>query len=292
MRTWLQYISSWIFCPATDPVVPDYLVNREYYDAIDRKMAALPQPTVQDAIDAMLEQANGAYVKHSWRGDGGRSYIHRRVVEDHFKPNDPKHEIPHLTCRRGHTPQQEQYVLPFTLGLWLGLDVEGLESRLDDGFDGMKNVNMHEYLRDANASQTVPVLPASKVDWTIQFAAGLYLRTKIDRFKQADMLQAPYAEQLAFCHAHADTDETPAPSYAEFYEADDILQAPYDLIKLSHEEWRSIIAVATGLREPKDTSYPQRLTAVQKTLEYTRLQQDIKPRFTDLATKNAQGLRR
>ena len=42
---------------------------------------------------------------------------------------------------------------------------------------------------------------------------------------------------------------------------------PADFLKLSRKEWRSIIAVATGLYDAKDTPYPKRLQPIQDKLE-------------------------
>ena len=36
-------------------------MNKEYYDAIDAEMATLENPTVENAIDAMLRKGNEAY---------------------------------------------------------------------------------------------------------------------------------------------------------------------------------------------------------------------------------------
>ncbi len=250
-------------------------------------MAALSQPTVGDAIKVMLDQGNYPYIKNNWRAEeeGKRGYIHRKVLKKHFKPVQKKHDISHLSARIGHTPQQEQFVLPFMLGLWMGLDIQGLNDNFDfprshgfgpevDSFFAYeRTAKMRDYLNSVQHNHhKVPVDPTSQTDWAIYFAAGLYLRTKIDRFKQAGMLDAPYDQQRAFCDAKPVTS-------AELYEAEDILDAPYALIKLSHKEWRAIIGIATGLREPAETPYPERMEALKETLDYVRLRQDLKPRF-------------
>ena len=309
MTNWLESIAAWAICPANLPVIPGQLPNNEFYAEIDRKMDALAQPTVEDALNAMLDQGNLPYLKTNWRGENERSHLfRRRGLKKTFTRNPLEHDIPHITGRIGHTPQQEQYVLPMMLGLSCGLDIAGLNVAYDPPefhdfgeevktyFDFLKASLMRDFISSGLRYQRkLPDAP-SKADWAIYFAAGLYLRTKIDRFKQAGMLDVSYEEQRTFCNAHADTDEPLIPSREWDYHADDILHAPYALIKLSPREWQSIVAVATGLREPTDTPYPQRLTAVKETLEYTRLQLDlksrfvdkenVKPRFTDLAIKD------
>jgi hypothetical protein len=275
--------------PTTGAYVP---VNRDYYDRIKKTLTAIEKPTVQDGINAMCAQGNRDYYEHDWRGDGRRSYLKRRGIEDKFPCIPPNHEIGHLLTRAGHTPQQEFFVLAFALGLDLGQNIERYELSGELDFKKYMDDWIQYYVGLAKPYQhvrRVPVDPPSKTDWAIYFAAGLYMHAKVDDFKAAGLLHADYETQRAFCEDYAKRDSAPKNSGILIGEAEDITHAPYALIELSKEEWRGIIAVATGLRTPEETPYPERLSAIKKVLDYTKLGQDLRgqPRFADLVAKNA-----
>ncbi|GEM_PF-6670387 len=112
---------------------------------------------------------------------------------------------------------------------------------------------------------------ASARDTAIYFAAGQYLNQKITAYWDEDLENESYKTQRKFLKNYSkaeDSEIEPITTPIRLLNDDMILNAPAELLQLSREEWRNIIAVATNLMEPTspDCKYPKRLTAIKDTL--------------------------
>ncbi len=232
-------------------------INKEYYDEIDAEMGLLEQPTIGDALDAMTRKGNEPYIKE-W------SYIDAPdAIEKPLADGSEVHDFGHLCTRLGHTPQQEQCTAVFDIG-FNGFDAHEtgqLSSIISTAQD-----NYQKFYRCYYKDDSAPVVPKTSArDTAIYLAAGLYLRQKFSAFAAAGMAQQPYEKQRAFCVDYATKDERPSPFVGKSV-ITNFTRYPYDLVKLSPEEWRAITAVATGLRTPEHTPYKERLEPIRDIL--------------------------
>lgn len=240
------------------------LPNRHYYKAIDEAMRDLPTPTVDGAIRAMRQQGNRVYSRAFGTG-----------MEWRFKDyGEQYHEIAHLAGRFGHTTQMETFLLAFEQGLARGSGVslcDATESTtLQDNFkaavDYYNSRTYSNVYKDGNADP-------SKTNQAINFAAGLYLRDRVDRYVAYGMMQKTYEQQAEFCAQDVKSDEI-IPLRKPDYSWPDIAHAPYALTQLSSDEWREIVGVATGLTQPEKTQHPARMTAIKEALVHTGMFHD------------------
>lgn len=264
------------------------LVNKEYYNAIAAKMAAMRNPTVRDEIEAMCAQGNTLYVKN-WKGFKEGSH------EPQFKPNRHTHEIAHLCARIPHSMQGEVMGLAFEAGLAFGLDLRQLSAEgLAIYAKGAKEGAEIYTASDGPKYQKEEVKPLSKRDWAIYTAAGMYLREKMDCFIREQMLRHSYQEQQEWCEKYTKRDQLPLhrakqtlafPDDFHLFDEENptmnaCMKAPNALIHLSPKEWREIEAVALGMAEPEQTAYPNRLAAVKEALVHVGMFFD-RPKFPE-----------
>lgn len=265
------------------------LVNRVYFDAIDHAMEALPTPTIRDAIAVMHAQGSRPYFRHHWNGRAPSSLLYPHMEEAQFgSAVAPGHELIHLAGRVGHTPQQEMLGLPFNLGFHYGVGVRHFTpARVLYDLNETKAETKAFYIETGLRYQREAPEPLSQRDWAVYFAAGLYLRERVEQFKAADLLKAPYRVQQQFCATYADSDAPVISSTDERYNANDLLDAPYALATLSAKEWRAIEAVALGLvdpeteRDPARNPYPQRMAGIKQALVVSGMFHDVRRGHAD-----------
>ncbi len=273
--------------PYTTVAVQDAtLVTGRYYDEIDAEMAQLEAPTVRDAIEAMRRKGNRPFFEYPWNGKS--LSLNAKQIEDPFRGQPaPIHEIAHIFGRVAHTPQQEQFGIPFDFGLLTGMGIVKVPFDQMQVYFDAKEERIAYYKTMSKAYQAHAVDTASERNWAVNFAAGVYLREKIDCFRAKRAELGSYQQQRDFCKAYATRDHEPDQNPEFGYQGEDILDAPYDLIKLTPAEWKSIEAVATNLMSPRDTPYPGRLTAVLEALLATCEYYNAKPVFERMVQDQA-----
>ncbi len=277
---------AWLTKTRAPKALAPLLVNKEYYDDIDAKMARTWRPTVKDAVAYMRQMGNKTYYEH-WK------YLGEEGRREKFDDTHIGHEISHLAGRFAHTIQGEHFGVAFEAGLTYGISRSIQENASTQARRDI-DVNVSRCFRIAEQWQKGPAERAVKRDEAVYFAAGLYLREKMEMFLQTGMLDRPYREQKKFCTDYAHRNHVPLrlTNGKNGGEVMDMLaSAPYDLIKLSREEWRAITAVATGLAEPRDTPYPDRLSAIKQALVHVGLFHDMKPVFEKAAENHETNIR-
>ncbi len=248
------------------------LVNKQYYDAIDTAVTSLPQPTVQDAIDAMLKQGNKAYFE-------AHTHLDSAKIVQPFKPFEGQyHDMLHLFSRLGHTPQQEQYMASVEIGF--DYELNWMSSALGSIFYFEKSFGKKDKKYFVDKKQ--PLSPPSERHLAVYFAAGAYLQEKLYEC----CLPATYEEKLAHGRAYSEADTVHDSRNVKIINPSSI---PYELIKLTPNEWKAITQVALGIRTPKETAYPNRMQFIQTKLEKENMAYRINPSFERAVAKHAEN---
>lgn len=246
------------------------LTNKQYYDAIDAKMALLKNPTISDALDAMIEQGNADYIN-------AYPYLEQSALEVPFKRNFHIHDVLHIAMRLGHTPEQEQWTIPAYLGYEAG--ATKVDVIMTDSYSAALSAQ-YELLDAPCHKEPQRILPAHARQQAVLYAASAYLREKVESYITHDFPEADYAAQHQFAVEYSNPNNDSAPAFhAAEATMDKSLcgEEPYALIKLSPQEWRAIEAVALGLKEPDQTPYPKRLAPIKQAMQHAGLLHDIKP---------------
>lgn len=264
--------------------VPD-LPNRHFYDRIERRMQAKSHPTVNDAMRAARWSGNTVY--HKAFGTAHEWPLSNKVAQIH--------EVAHLAGCIGHTMQHEAFEDIFQRGLTIGSGIRRGTPEEQADIMHKIGVQFQLHVRDTQSWDEWRHDAASKISAAVYMAAGMYLRDKIDAFAHAELLGLPkteYGRQKQFCTDYAMQDSVlAAQPYTHIWDDakndtwPDIGAAPYALITLTREEWRAVTAVALGLREPEQTQFPNRLSAVKEALIHTGMFYDARHQFEE-AKKN------
>lgn len=235
--------------------------NKDYYDAIERAAGELDQPTVNDVIEIMRKRGNTEYSKAF--GTKHERPFSRNVSQ--------LHEVAHLSSRVGHALQQEESQYAFQSGLACGPGIAiADDEHITELHRDMKETE-YKYVDIAEGWGEKKHDPSSKATRAVNFAAGVYLRCKIDLFIQQRMMDKGYEEQKNFCDEFESSRIPLVRKPHGLREWNDIGHCPYNLIKLSRDEWRAIEAVALGMVSPEQTFNPQRLGMVKEALTRTGL---------------------
>ena len=297
-------------------------INKQFYAEIAAEMEAIAKkaelsddpnvtgPTIQDEILAMSKKGNELYVKN-WKG------YKKGALEKPFPANRLTHEITHVSARIPHSIQGEMTGLAFEGGLGFGLALrqlndegikkfqEGARADYDhyvteqEKTEDFPNAMDHDFFHEEHPKKHYeenPAKHASKRDWAIHLAEGMYLREKMDRIVIEALPNTPkgetprqrYARLKKFSDDYSQRDHQPDYNYStneklhaskqldfkeDFTMLDDqnevmfqCMHVPNAVVHLSEEERRAIKAVALGIAEPKDTPYPQRMNAIKEAL--------------------------
>ena len=265
------------------------LPNKHYYSEIAAEMAAMEKPRVIHAMEAMRRKGNKLYIR-------AFKEIDKDVLQKKFDPVYTLHEITHIAGNIGHTPDHEFWGMAMELGVLYGAelkdahptDVIAHKKTMEDA-----QTHYEELWKNSHAPET-KYTPVSKRDMAIYTAAGMYLRQKIEAYV-LNCEDMRYNAQQQFCNDYTKHDSEPVKQHSLRADAEDrryfdrIQRAPYDLLRISKEEWRAIEGVALGMTEPRDTMYPERLAPIKEALIHADLFFD-RPKFVEeLKKKQAKG---
>lgn len=263
--------------------------SRQFWDFIDWRLESVEKPTIGHLLSAICEESDAK-----------------------FDPNYMLHDIIHYSARNGLTLQHEMLAMETDKGAVYGCRVTRMDQDQVKTFleENDQRVAHEIYLtkRDWHAD----VVPVSSKQRAVSFALGMYMRQKMEAYKEAGMETKSYEEQKRFCEDYAENDQLVSevtgnkiwPQWAY----DHMLEAPLALATLSGEnpdlhamrikqkrsglkteqaesvkntllargERGAITAVALGLCEPEETAYPNRLGAIKKALVHLSFFHDLK----------------
>lgn len=245
------------------------LVNKNYYERIETVLAGIENPTIAHAIKVMQQQGNREFIE-------SLPYLKQNLIQEQFEEVFPEyHEVTHLTAKIPHTPFGEELVFPLELALEK-TPYHRVKYKMDDLFHQYTQTD-HKRYEDVNDATRRTINDRDK---SIYYAAGLYLRQKIENYFAMGMQDLSYGEQLNFSREYSDflNDSPPMNEDVEI-PYDKFLDAPYELITLSRGEWRAITAVATGMKRPQDTGYPERMEPIKEALVESKLFHDLRQKW-------------
>lgn len=246
-------------------------INKVFYDGIAAHMKTLEKPTVLDALKEMYRKGNEPYFKEF------SSYLNQDKIESPFaakiSERDAYHQVFHLWSRLGHTPEQEQWVVPLEMAELFMKGIvdypEGLKDTQEKDSEVYKQIDMvyhHEPHR---------ILPANSRQSAVYFAEAVYLLQKVQAFNRQGLAKAPYEKQRAFAKAYGEGDDQKVEHRAAACNIK--LKMPYEMIVMTPQEKEAITGVATGLLEPEQTPYPRRMHMLKQVLLAADMQCDMKP---------------
>jgi len=258
-----------------------HLVNKDYWDNITQRLEDLEARTGRATLDDMRhfmhEKGNEEYFK------AFQSYLDVTKKETPFTVYVGRemlgHELLHFFLRTGHTPEQEQFLLAAAEGYehkpeqkrsWFKNYAKQVEHELSDGFQN--GVERDQPLYKEGVAHRLPV--PEKRDTAIYYAAGLYLNYKVGWFFNHAGARLDYASQRKLIEHYNNPASDEIPVGAKKYASEELHAVPYQFGLLSDQEWRQIISVATGLKQPDDTLFPKRMDAIQKGLMEAGLYED------------------
>jgi len=242
--------------------------TKDYYKEFWKELAAQSEPTINDAVALMREKGNAGWV------EADPYMSNEKMKETHFEDRPFFHEIMHIAAASGHTPFQEGFNGPMTVGFKSGYARDADYSAnyfrnelkaFEHDKRGIYGDN-YEKIREKQSYQMR--------DAVIGFAAGMYLYQKASYFTRSDFHAKSYDEKLQEFETYS-KDETFLYGGQCFMpsviEEKGMGELPASFLQLSRKEWRSIIAVATGLYDAKDTPYPKRLQPIQELMKHSRI---------------------
>ncbi len=240
----------------------------EHYKRVRAAWLKKENPTVYDAILAMRAEGNDGWFEadpqlfQKYKGDGFRF----------GKSADPLHEISHLIMKAGHTPFQEWFSKSFERGfsdkhLHSNYQADLIEKQIRQSAQDFYTYYPQDYIEKNRHKLVFQVR-----DIAISYAAGLYMRQKLDSYLSQNLDSESYEKQRGFFERYKDNDsivfdksKVYAMNERKFEEL--CHKMPADFLEISSQEWRSIVAIATGMSTAEETPYPQRLGSVEHMLD-------------------------
>lgn len=254
------------------------LVNKEYYDQLVADMKQIEEKegryaTVKDMREAMQRHGNLPYVM-------AYDYLDKDNAEVPFEKIEKDHDDRHIFIRMPHTPESEQRMVyadaagKYIMGF--GYDGQSFEQYVQSTAMVYKEIDQYTYRPEERHRLVMPLTR----DKAIDFALSWYFKDKC--FLAHELYHTQTWEEMAEqVRNYANNDHVSRDNMGKWVEGG----YPYEMLLLSDKERESIIAVATGLKTPEETPYPNRMKRVYEALKEIGLLNDLKP-WAERAVKN------